>query len=147
MTKAQRGLVLVAVVLVAFFAGFLWQYTRAVSARSELRETRRALTFEQLEATLGAATIEAFEGRHEAARQLASTFFTGLQQNVGQAPDVAQNELNAILGDRDAVITALARGDPQSGPTLAQLFRRYREATAEGPPAEPSPATPPAGQQ
>lgn len=147
MTKAQRGLVLVAAVLVAFFAGFLWQYMRAVSARNELRETRRALTFEQLEATLGAATIEALEGRHEAARQLASSFFAGLQQNVGQAPAAAQNELTAILGDRDAVITALARGDPQSGPALAQLYRRYRGATAEGPPAEPTPATPPASQQ
>jgi len=129
-------------VIAGFLIGFLWQYTSARGARGELDRTSQELVFQQLEATLGAATIEAHRGSYEIARQLASQFFSGLQEQVGEAPPEARAALTEILGRRDAMITALSRNDPQSGPMLAQIFFRYRAAF--GRPVGPDAGTTPA---
>jgi hypothetical protein len=128
MTDAQRWGITAGAAVVAFLIGFGWQYTRAAGFSGELDDTRRELTFHRLEATLGAATIDAQRGSFEVARQLASEFFTGLQENVAQAPQPAQAELRSILGQRDAIITSLSRGDPASGDLLSRLFVRFRVA-------------------
>jgi hypothetical protein len=129
-------------VLAGFLIGFVWQYTQANRYRGELETTSQELTFQQLEATLGAAAIEAQRGSHEIARQLASQFFTGLQQNIGRAPAERRAQLDDILGRRDVMITALSRGDPQAGPMLAQIFFRFRSAF--GRPVGPDATTLPA---
>lgn len=118
-------------VLVGFLIGFIWQYASARGYRGELDRTTHELTFKRIEATLGAATIEAQRGSYEIARQLASQFFSSLQDNAGRAQASAVPALTDILGRRDVMITALSRNDPQSGPMLAQLFFRFRSAMGE----------------
>jgi hypothetical protein len=129
-------------VLAGFLVGFAWQYMSARGYRGELERTEHALTFKRIEATLAAATIEAQRGSFEVARQLASQFFSGLQENIGRAAPGEAPVFTEILARRDVLITALSRNDPQSGPLLAQLFTRYR--TAVGEPVGPSDATLPA---
>lgn len=153
MTSTQRALALAGAVVLAFLIGFGWQAMRAGRLDDQLERTERQLAFTSLEATLGAAAIEADRGSHEASRQLTSDFFTGLQSAIDRAPAEAREPLRAILGERDATITMLSRGDPESRHHLGRLFLRYRlalgretrtpTAPAPGPAADSPPVAPP----
>jgi hypothetical protein len=136
----------VAALIIGFAIGAIWQYTSARSYADRLEQTEHDLTFKRLEAMLGAATIEAQRGSYEIARQLASDFFTGLQEDLSTATAARQQEFREILRQRDSMITALSRSDPQTGAQLAQLFMRYRIAMGEpvGPDGSRSPPPPPA---
>jgi hypothetical protein len=129
-------LIAIAVVL-AFLAGMAIQYGRGERLASQMHETERALAIARLEATLGAAALEAQRQNYEPSRQLASEFFTDLQRNVGQMPSEMRIELQRILSLRDATITMLSRRDPESGNVLAGAFARYRAAVGRGAPQAP----------
>jgi hypothetical protein len=124
-------LIAAAAAVVAFAIGALWQYASVRSHADRLAATTDALTFQRLEATLGAATIEAQRGSYEISRQLASDFFSGLQAEIGGAAPDRRQAFTEILQQRDAMITALSRYDTQSGALLAQLFTRFRIAMGE----------------
>jgi hypothetical protein len=143
-TRKWMLIALIAAV-VAFLVGFGWQYMRARGLAGDLEVAERSAAFNGLEATLGAATIEAQRGSYELARQHASDFFSTLQTEIGDAPESATTALQQVLGERDAMITALSRSNPQAGPLLAQMFNRYRVAMGKsvGPRAI-EPTTPPA---
>lgn len=141
MTRGRKTLLVTVGIVLAFLVGFGWQFARAHSLQGQLDKTQRELTFQRLQATLGAATIEAQRGGFEPARQLASDFFSNLQGAVDQAPEAGRSQLQDILGQRDAVITELSRSDVQSGAVLARMFVQYRSAVASGP---NSPIAPPA---
>jgi hypothetical protein len=149
MTPQMRTtLIALAAAVVAFGAGSLWQYSRARPGVERLQVAERDLELQRLEATLGAATIEAYRGSYEIARQLASDFFTRLQTQHQTAEPAQQQALQELLGPRDLIITALSRADPQAASMLAQLFTRYRIALGEpvGPESganSPPPAPPP----
>lgn len=151
MTETQQA-VLGAVVaaIVGFAIGAGWQYSSARGFRGELETTRteldstsHELALQRLEATLGAATIESHRGNHESGRRLASEFFSGLQDEVERAPAAAQPEFRAILEQRDAMITALSRGSPESAGLLSDLFVRFRTALGEDVGPIPAPASEP----
>lgn len=142
----------VAAAVVGFGIGALWQYTNARAQTQQRAAVERDLAFQTLEATLGAATIEAQRGSYEISRQLASDFFSGLQRELGRAPGEgsapgeARAALEEISEQRDSMITALSRSDPQAGAMLAQLFTRYRIARGKpvGPNSDAAPAPAPA---
>jgi hypothetical protein len=147
MNREQRILLgAVIFIVVAFLAGFGWQYTKARGLAADLSASSEELTFKRLEATLAAATIEAYRGNYEIARQLASSFFTSLQNDLQEAPEDKQMQLRAIMNQRDAIITAASRSDPQTASLLGQLYSTYRvafgEAPVQAPPAAAAPAPP-----
>lgn len=115
-------------ILVVFIAAMLWQLLQTRRAEARLAEARQELAVARLEATLGAATIEAQQGSYELARQLASRFFTGMQARVDEATPATRGAFEEILAQRDAVITMLSRNDPQSASMLSLLFRQLRTA-------------------
>jgi hypothetical protein len=132
MTNQHKLILAAAIALIVGFAlGAFWQYTSARGYAQQLQTTQAELSFKRIEATLGTATIEAQRGSHEIARQFASDFFSQLQSEISQATGDRRQSLLDILQQRDAMITALSRGDPQSGSQLAQLFMRYRIALGE----------------
>jgi len=133
MTRARKTFAIVGGIVVAFLVGFGWQFVRAHGLQGQLDQAQKELTFQRMEATLGAATIEAQRGGFEPARQLASDFFTRLQGAIETVPDNEKSPLREILQQRDAVITELSRSDGQSGAVLASLFVRYRAAVGEAP--------------
>ncbi|HEX6631831.1 MAG TPA: hypothetical protein VF048_12110 [Gemmatimonadaceae bacterium] len=132
-------------IVLVFIAAMATQYVRTQGVRDELARTRTALGVATSEATLYAAAVDAQQGRYEQARQLASRFFTGLQQRVAEAPPEARGALQAILDQRDATITLLSRADPASAGALARLSSRYRTLLHGGEPEErtPAPVPPP----
>jgi hypothetical protein len=139
MTTARRITITAGAVIVAFLIGFIWQYLRAERLSTTLDDTRRTLALTQTEATLGMAVIEAEHGRYEQSRQLASTFFSSLQQTAGQRPPAAQPAVTRILGQRDSVITLLSRSEPQASIMLGRMLAEYRAALHGAVPA-PAPA-------
>ncbi len=74
------------------------------------------------------------QGRYEPARQLASRFFTTVQQRALTGPEEQRAALQAILAQRDVTITLLSRGDAAATPTLVRLVTEYR-ALVRGVPA------------
>lgn len=144
MTREQKFLLTALIgVIAAFLIGFGWQYARARSFENQLAEVRQDFTFKQLEARLAAATIEAQRGNYELARRHASDFFTGLQEALPDAPAAARGNLERIAAQRDAIITAASRSDPQTASLLEQLYGTYR-VTFGGLPVTPMPGPAPA---
>ena len=144
MTREQKIMLGGAIATVlAFLIGFGWQYTRAERLEQELNVASTELAFQRLEGKLAAATIEADQGNYEIARQLASDFFTGLQADIPRAPDAAQQQLNVIAAQRDIIITAASRSDPQTASLIGQLYNTFRIAFGDEPVATqvPAPAT------
>ncbi len=144
MTREQKIAVtgLVATVL-AFAIGYFWQNLRARGIEDRLETANVELTFERLGNKLAAATIEADRGNYEIARQLSSEFFTGLQTDLGRATEARQPELRRILTQRDVIITAASRSDPQTGSLLAQLYSTYRVAFGDAPVSPQAAPAPP----
>ena len=144
MTREQKILLGALIgIVAAFLIGFGWQYTRARSFENQLDSVTQDFTFKRLEATLAAATIEAQRANYELARRHASDFFTGLQEALPDAPDNTRPTLQRINTQRDAIITAASRSDPQTASLLEQLYGSYR-VTFGGLPVAPTPSPAPA---
>jgi len=147
-TREKQVLITAATLLLVLALVAAWQVARAGSSESRLQETRTELALQRHESTLALAAIEANRGSFELARQLASDFFTGVQADLASAPVSARDALQQILVQRDGMITALSRSDPQAAPQLVQLLMRYRIALGRpiGPqqPSGAAPAQPPA---
>lgn len=131
-TPTQRGaartpLWIAAAAVVGFLLGFGWQFTQARRAERSASFANHALEASRLEATLAAAVIEAQGGRYELGRQRTSDFFSGMQRRlVPVISPEAEASARAILGQRDPIITALARNDPASASVLEQVLTGYR---------------------
>jgi hypothetical protein len=97
----------------------------------------------ELEATLGRAAIDARRGEYELARQTASEFFNFLTEEVRKAGGSSFNpaqqaNLEALLKERNDLITLLPRSDLASAERLADIHVAFPKALAEQNP--PSPA-------
>lgn len=125
---ARRVVWIVVAVILAFALGAGWQYLQAREASSELEETQRTLALLRLESTLASAAIDAQLGNYELARRRASGFFTDLQQSIAQLPADGRGAFQQLLGQRDATITMLSRGDPQSASVLTRAYVELRGA-------------------
>ncbi len=113
--------------MIGFVIGAGWQYVGSQAVARQASYTARALEAARLEATLSGAVIDAQAGSFELGRQRTSAFFSGVQRRL--APALAEQpaaEARQLMGERDAIITALARNDPASASVLSQLLTRYR---------------------
>lgn len=125
---ARRGLLwgLLAVVI-AFSAGFLWQYSEARDARSDLTVAQDELEMERLRVDLGKAALAAQAGNFELSRQQMSRFFGMLQERSAAMPEEVRGVATDFLAVRDNVITGLSRSNPEYG---AVLYRMYEDLSA-----------------
>jgi hypothetical protein len=116
----------VGALLFAFLIGFVPQWNQARSLERELDRTRYELQMLELEGRLGAALAESQRGNYERARQLMTGFFSTLQQRLQAITDVGlRQELNALLEQRDEIITLLSRAEPEAVPRLNMMYTRY----------------------
>lgn len=127
MNTSRRTIVwVVAAAVLAFLAGFGWQYTRASRLDVRLTNTSRLLTESQIEASLATALINAQQGNFELARQRASEFFTRLEQEQRTLGAEAPPKFRSLLSQRDATITMLSRSSPEAVELLQHLYTEYR---------------------
>ncbi len=113
-------------VLLAFGAGFGWQFYEASLVRDELASTQQELMVERLRVRLGQAAIAAQAGDYESARQLMSEFFTRLDEAHLVLPDSTANVADEFLAMRDEVITGLSRSNPEYADVLYGMLDRFR---------------------
>lgn len=124
-------MILLGVVALAlvFALGFFPQWSRAGSLQAELERTQHELTMARLEGRLGAALAESQRSNYERARQLMADFYPDLQDNLARVGDPADRRaLQAILDQRDEVITLLSRAEPESTQRLMLLYTQYFQA-------------------
>ncbi len=130
--RSRTVLWIAAGILAAFLAGFVWQYMEAREARDARDLAERELVYQRLGNVLGSAVVQAGQGNHEPARQLASRFYSELDEHLRAAPDapgaVEPGTLEQVLRGRDDMITALSRGNPDSEDLLAGTFVRFHRA-------------------
>ena len=126
------------VLLVTFLLGFVPMWIQARARASERDAAQQALRLSQLENTLASAAIQARRGDYEPAREATSTFYTNLTAELDRMPSEltpAQRErMQALLAERDQLITLLARADPAIAERLADTYVSYRQAMGTLPP-------------
>jgi hypothetical protein len=143
-TGVRNALIVVAAIVIAFGGGAAWQYTQARQARTSWQEVTQQLdglqqqrNLDQLESTLAMAALAAGLGDFERGRQLASDYFTGLQQQVAAAAPADRGALEDVLARRDAIITELSRAEPGSGRDIAALLAAFQRALGKEPTVPP----------
>ena len=132
--KLKRFAIYGLVLLIAFLVGFIPMWTSARSRTHERDQARASLRISTLQNSIASAAIDSRRGDYEPARQAASEFFTTLQTEIDQGASVfsepQKSGLRPLLEGRDETITLLARSDPAAADRLADLYVRYRQATA-----------------
>lgn len=123
--SSRRTLVWIGAVVIAFAAGFGWQYAERRQAEQQLETTRNALAEARLESALATALVEAQQGNYELARQRASEFFTDLQGATAGGV-LPADMFSDIQSQRDATITMLSRGSTDAIALLQQLHAEFR---------------------
>jgi hypothetical protein len=144
--RVQRFAIYATVVVAAFLLGFVPMWLAARTSANERNAAQQALRLTQIENTLAAATIQARRGDYEPAREAASTFYTNLRAELDRADSgfavPPRDALQALLADRDQMITLLARSDPPAADRLANTYISYRQTAGTLPrPAAPSDVT------
>lgn len=138
--KHVRRLIIYALVLLGVFLLGLVPMWMTARTRAQERDTaQHALRVSTLQNTLASAALDARRGEYEPARQAASDYFTNLGAEIARGPDsvfneTQRNDLRSTFDVRDDTITLLARSDPASADRLADLYNKYRQATASAPP-------------
>ena len=141
--RVHRFATYVTVAFAAFLLGFVPMWLSARSHANERDAAQQALRLAEIENTLAAATIHARRGDYEPAREAASTFYTNLRAELDRGdsgfPVAQRDALQALLVERDQMITLLARSDPAVAERLANLYVSYRQTvgTPHGQPAPP----------
>ncbi len=135
-------------VVIAFSAGFLWQFYEASEVRADLGEAERSLVEERLRVRLGQAALAAQSGEYESARLQMSEFFSQAQDNAGVLTAEVRGVTNDFLAMRDEIITGLSRSNPEYAAVLYGMLETLGNAI-DGPPdmgigepVEPSGASP-----
>lgn len=133
--RESRAMWWLLAVVLAFLAGFGWQYFRAMQIESRLERTEQELAVERLRVGLAQAAVAAQSGDFEAARRQMSAFFTSLQAQLGGLPPDLRETGEDMLLSRDEVITELSRANPRSGDDLYDMLVRLRLSLGEAPPS------------
>ncbi len=130
----------VGIALVAFLLGFLPQWTRANGLSNRLQETRHELRMSRTEGQIGAALTESLRSNYERARQLMVEVYSTLQAVSPTLEGTQRREVDAILAQRDEVVTLLARAAPESAQRVMLIYTRYHAAFDPQPRATTTPA-------
>ena len=142
MERKRLILILGAAVLVGFLLGFFPQWARANRNGERLADARHELRLSRIEDRIGAALTESLRSNYERSRQLMTTVFQEIQASRASVTPAQRRELDAILGQRDEIITLLARAAPESSQRLMLIYSRFHTAFAPGaeraPPVTPS---------
>lgn len=131
--RLKRLGVYATVAFVAFLLGFVPMWMMARTRAAEREDVQQALRLAQLENGLAAAAIQARRGDYEPAREAASTFYTDLRAELDRSPSrftqSQRDMMQALLAQRDHVITLLARADPAVAERLADAYVSYGQTT------------------
>lgn len=120
--------------VIGFLLGLVPMWLTARQRAQEIDATRAQLRQSQLRSALSGAALDARRADYEPARQSMSDFFGALSAELNRGEnsvfDQTQREaVRPLLGQRDEIITLLARSDPAAADKLSNLDADYRKAT------------------
>ena len=118
--------------LAGLLIGVLPLGVRLFQAQRDRDVVQQQLQVAQLEMHLASAALMARHGDYTAARDSASQFFSAARQ-AADDPDATlspaqRTHLQAVLTERDALISLLSRGDPAAGERSTAMYVAYRAA-------------------
>jgi hypothetical protein len=123
------------IALAAFLLGFLPQWSRANglrdrlnTAQQTLQTTQQDLRMSRVEGQIGAALAEAQRSNYEQARQRMTEVYRELQAAAPTLQGAQRREVDAILAQRDEIVTLLARAAPESRERVMLIYTRYHNA-------------------
>ena len=128
MDRNRQIAVAVGIALLAFLLGFFPQWSRANRTSERLQSARAELQSARTEGKIGLALTESLRSNYERSRQLMTEVFAEMQAAAPRLAGRQRAEVDAILRQRDEIITLLARAAPQSSQRLMLLFERYHNA-------------------
>ena len=125
--------------VIGFLVGLLPMWLNAHRAAKELERTQIELRRTQMRSAVSAAALDARRGDYEPARKAMSEFFTALSAELDRSEDstldqTQRDAVRPLLGQRDEIITLLARSDPAAADRLSNLDAAYRKATSSAQP-------------
>jgi hypothetical protein len=120
------------VLCAVFLVGFVPMWLKSNRLGAELFRAQREARIEQIQITFANAALDARRGDYEPARQGMTSFFNlvtaELDRGMASAlPAGAAADLKPLLGQRDELITLLARSDPASAERLANAYASFRQ--------------------
>lgn len=120
-----------------FLLGFAPMWFKVNSAIEQRDAAQREVRLGQLQNTLGAAMVDVQRGEYEPARQITSDFYTNLRTQIDAGgasvfTPAQREKLKPLLGERDDVITLLARSDPAAADRLFAIYSSYNKLTSNG---------------
>ena len=128
-------------VVVAFLLGFVPQYVRARgltdqlgAERQQFNSEREKSQMDELGLLCGYVYLQANLKNYGLAGQYSTRFFDRIRAMNGQSPDSSRQAfLQSALAKRDSITQELAKGDPNVGAELQNLFQSTLETTQAGP--------------
>jgi len=133
-----KSVALYATIAAGFFLlGFLPMWFKVTQAVEQRDAAQRGMRLAQLRNTLATAVIHVQQKEYEPARQLTSEFYTNLRRQIdsdrGALFTVVQRQgLSSLLGERDQLITLLARSDPAAKDRLVTVYSTYNKLANNG---------------
>jgi hypothetical protein len=124
-------IVVCALLIVVFLAGFLPQYAKVKRLENELHQARQENSLAEVRDLAGMAYFQATQKDYGLAASTSTRFFDRTRQVANQMPDSSgRKPLEDLLSFRDKVTAKLAQGDPGVLSDLQTLFVKTRQATA-----------------
>ena len=128
--------------VVIFLIGFLPQWARANRTGERLEEARFELRLSRAQNQIGAALAESLRSNYERARQIMTEVYVDLEAVAPRLEPAQRREVQAILAQRDEIVTLLARAAPESTQRLMLTYTRFHPIASPGAPAPtPTPAS------
>jgi hypothetical protein len=120
------------VLCAVFLVGLVPMWLKANRLSAELLRAERQSRVDQIQIAFADAALAARRGDYEAARQGLTSFFNLItaesERGIGSGlPSGASADLKTVLGQRDELITLLARSDPASAERLANAYTSFRK--------------------
>jgi hypothetical protein len=118
--------------LLGLLVGVLPLGVRLFQAQRDRGALHQQLQVAQLEMHLASAALMARHGDYTAARDSASEFFSAARR-AADDPDATlspaqRSRLQAVLAERDALISLLSRGDPAAAERSTAMYVAHRAA-------------------
>jgi type II secretory pathway pseudopilin PulG len=154
----RRVLIVIVLMALSFAGGYLVERGRSADAQAKLAAASTQLSMAQatiqlyqLQGQLLTLIQETGSNNYGDAAARSTKFFDDVRAESTRTtePDV-KSALESVLNQRDAVTTALAKGDPKTHDQLLQLLATFRQVlgkTSSVPPPTAAGAAPPAATQ
>ncbi len=132
MTWKTKFVVSLVLVIAAFLAGYVPGALKTANLRVELAGTQDRLRVLSLLGELGMVLLEVGQNNFGKAREHSTKFFDQVRDAANATDDAKlKATLEAILGQRDAIIADLASLHLEAGPRLEVIYRELYLAGAD----------------